>query len=107
MKSLVTCLLVLQLLLLSGCGAGGNSLDGSVKTILPIDFESVQIKLFGDAVRIQFLKGFQSTTENDIIAEITVSTANTALTTQTEIPFKENATLDRLIHTVSDRKSVV
>lgn len=100
---IAACWLLLHFLLFTACGSvsGGSSLDGSVKTILNVDYEEVQIKLFGDAVRIQYLKTFQATTENDIVAEVTVSTLNTALTTKTDIPFKGNATLDRLIHKVS------
>lgn len=86
-----------------GCGGdGANSLDGSIKTLLDIGFEEVQIKLFGDAVRIQFVKAFGATTEDDVVAEITVSTLNSELTTKTEIPFVGNATLDRLIHKLSN-----
>jgi hypothetical protein len=94
--------LISSILLLFSCGSGPNSLDGSIKSILNIDFEQVQIKLFGNALRIQYLRAFQATTEDDVVAEITVSTANTALTTKTEIPFVGNATLDRFIYKLTE-----
>jgi hypothetical protein len=92
---------LLAAMLLAACGESGSTLDGSIKTLLDIDFETVEVQFFGDALRVQYQRAFQATTEKDVVAEITVSTVSTALTTQTAIPFVGNATLERFMHKVS------
>lgn len=94
---------------LIGCGGSANSLSGSIADFdyWNLGFDSVDIRLFDEGLKIRYLREVEGAEELDIVASVMVLTSGTNITAGEDIDLGLYGEVDRFVRVYEDGALVV